>query len=180
MISRPLQEFISERRIDGALLETIEELVPENEAVLLSLIDALRPSANTLRELLRLSREICVRDKISLRALLGDGEKALSEIWGGEEVPAKEKQRKLRRFLELRRYPEKSRLEEKAKTLSREIRDRYGVDLGLPEELEGDSLSVQLQIRTPAQLEELSEKLSACAKGPEIEALFRLLLGQSS
>lgn len=171
-----LEELIADRRIDGALLETLREIAKTDGALLDELADALRPSANTLREILRLAREVALRDGCGLSAVLLP--ERLREIGGNESMSVKERQRLLRRELELRRYPEKSRMQKAAEDAAREIRTRFGFSVTLPQELEGDSLGLEVVIRNPEEARKAAEQLAALAGSAELCGLFDLLLGR--
>lgn len=171
-----IQQFLDERRVEGALRENIEGLLPEHEPTLARLINELHPSGNTMREMLRLAREISVRDKQNLSEIFS--ESVLESLFRDGKLSTKEKQKKVRKYLEKKRYPEKSRLEDEALQLSRKIREKFGLHLQLPEDLEGDSIELQLSFRDGAQMKQFGERLVACADSEELSRVFQVLLGR--
>ncbi len=182
MDSQILQKFVEERRVEGSLLAVIEELYPEHRETLEFLVEELRPSANTFRDLIDLAKDIGARERKPFAAVLS--KPLVEQFLGGDEgvsgLSAKDKQKRLRVELERLRFPERTRITERLALLSLELRKSYGVDLELPEDLEGDTLVLSLKIRSPEQCESAVEKLREFPRDPRLQEIYEILLGDVS
>ncbi len=177
MMLGSLKQYVEEKHVGGSLRERLEALgVDEQEA--LCAILALSPSANTLQELLRLSVEIAARDGVSLHSVLSSEE--LLAILEREGVNRKEKQKLLRALLEETRFPEMKKIRDSLSAHQAQLRKECGLRLSLPEDLEGDSVSLEISARSPKDLEQLAARIKQLAKHPSTKAVFDILGGHSS
>lgn len=179
MDSPILRKFVEERRVEGSLLAVLEELCPDHRESLEFLIEELRPSANTFRDLIELVKDISARERKPIAAVLS--KPLVRQFLGADEglsgLSAKDKQKRLRFELEKRRFPERTRITERLALLSLELRKSYGVDLELPEDLEGDTLVLSLKIRSPEQCELAVERLREFPRDPRLKEIYDILLG---
>ena len=166
--------YAAARRLDAGLRERLEQLELEAGDCVEELL-ALDPSANTLRDLIRLSEEICARDGIEFSALLQSPE--VRAVFTRENASRKEKQKLLRAALEERRYPEVQKIRRQLEELRTSIRSECGVAIEYPQDFEGDSVSLSLSARSVEELQELAKKIEAAAAHPDMTKLFNALHG---
>jgi hypothetical protein len=174
--SMTLDDYISEKRISGSLLERLKILEAEDTAALLFVLEAANPSANTLRVMLTLVDEICSREKKKFRDVLGSG--GCVKIMENEKLSRKEKQKRIRLELEAIRYPETKKVRDKLTEAQEQVWAECGIKLELPQDLEGDSVSVDLSSQSPGDFRRLGEKLKLLAEHPATARVFKLLRGE--
>lgn len=171
----PIESYIQEKHVEGVLKARLEELLPEERQALEPLL-ALGPSANTLQEILRIAAELAVRDSQALASVLSS---ASAPVISREGVGRKQKQKLIREALQDLRYPELKRLKENLELHQQKIRKDCGLKLQLPDDLEGDSLSVEVSARSSEELLKLSERFRELAEHPSTKAVFEILGGRS-
>lgn len=172
---KELTEYLESRRIEGTLRDRLLEAEAAEAPLLSTLILELRPSGNTLRELLRLLDEVAHRDKTQTSAILANAE--IQEILSSQGS-RKEKQKRLRSALERLRYPALSDVYRSIESAQQELLREFGLRFETPEDLEGDQLTVTLSGRSGEEFKTLSEKLERAALHPAFENLLGLLVGK--
>lgn len=172
-----LAAFIAEKCVnDACLRQRLEAMSPDESDVVASLSEILRPSANALREILRLADEVCCRDGIKLVELFAseDFVALLSRLSGN----AKDKQRVVRQFLERLRYPLKARTIESLEQCKLELVRSYGIKVDYPHDCEGDSINLTISARSKEELLAIGQKLSDMSNHASLERMFLLLEGE--
>ena len=170
-----LEQYIHERKIEGTLLASLQKLSDSEKAPIETLLEALSPSANTLRDLLTLAQEIAARDKTSVGAVL-----SAPEVTSGltrEGRSRKDKQKDIRSWLECERYPHKRQLQVQLANLVKQVHAQTGLRLELPEEFEGDTVCFSVAAKSTADLETVGEKLKIAASSPATAEIFAILRG---
>lgn len=144
--------------------------------VVFELVNALDPSANTLRGILDRVREIGARDGKELREVLASPK--ISRILREEGLARKERQKKLRDALDAERFPERDKIQERLDECRRELTKACGAQVTLPDNLEGDEVTITLRVRSPEDLSERANRLERAAHHPLLDELFSVLRGQ--
>ena len=169
-----LETFIEERQVDEKLRAKLFELAPEERGSVENLISQLSPSANTLREYLRLGEEIAIREERSLDAVLGSLE--ISQLL---EYPSskKERQKLIRQALEQQRFPKVHKLRSELESCQKEILADLGLRIELPRDLEGDTLSVTISAKNARDFEAQGVKMTELSAHPALARIYSLLKG---
>lgn len=170
-----LSQYLSQKQITGTLFEDLLEVGDREQEVLGCLVETLLPSANTLREILRMSREIALRDGQAIADVLMRPE--LREAVEQEGKSRKQKQHQLLVELKRLRYPEISKVLLELEKGLRELIKETGLRLELPKDLEGDTLTMTVHAKSPEDCLDLSRKLEILGEHPETRRIFSLLRG---
>lgn len=175
-MSEVIESFILSRAASGSLAEFLSALSGEDEMAVDGIIVSLQPSANTLRDYLRMLEDISVRDRLSLGAIIKLPQLTCL-LEGDASAGRKDRQGRFKKELELLRYPERSRLLQDVQSLQRQIASRYGFRVEVPEMLEGDSIKIQFSARSTQDMEKAALKLADLAQSEELSELYQLLIG---
>ena len=173
-----LRNYLDERQIHDSLRQNLFALSPDAQEIVADIIRALRPSANTLRDILRLGEEICLRDGTTWGRLFSEGP-ARNALAPGMALGAKDRAKELKRFLERKRFPETSAIEAKLEKCRTQLRRDVGLSVETPQDLEGDSVSLTLRFHSPEELAPLAEQSMKLAGHPALAQIFQLLKGQA-
>ncbi len=157
------------------LRDRILKLDTKDQQALSSILEESHPSANTLRDILRLASEVAARDKISLAEVFT--QESVSLLLGREGLSRKDKQRLIKKEMERLRYPERRRLEDRAQELCRELVKDTGLRMELPKDLEGGTIAVRVSERSPEGFAEIADKFNQLSQHPSCVSLFNLLNG---
>ena len=169
-----IEQYCSKHKIQGQLLAQLYSLDPSSKESLLGVLSSLRPSANTLRNILKLSGEIAKRDKKEFSDLFS--KKEIQDILNSE-LGRKHKQEKITEELKLIRFPEMAKIKNEIASSINELRKEYGLRLNLPENLEGDKLRVQIEAKNADELLEKAKNLCSLSKDENLEKIFSTLKG---
>lgn len=170
-----IENFISEKRIEGELCARLRNLEGDSREAVSTLIEAVNPSGNTLRELLRLADEIGSRDRTSAGAVL-----LSPPIAGALKTPLsrKQKQAEIRRLLEAKRYPEVAEIHRRLNQAQKDLAAATGLRVEFPPDLEGEKLTVTVAARSPGELAEAAEQLRKLAEHPATSEIYAILRGE--
>ena len=171
-----LATFKKERRPDSELSARLDSLAAEYHQLLGDILQGLRPSANNLREILRLSEEIAARDKLNLHSVFTLA--GLDSILSNEKLSRADKTKKLKNELADLRYPERARMAARLRELQKELVKATGVRVKFPEDLEGDSLLIELRAKDTQQMRGHGESLSKTSEHPALREIFDILRGE--
>ena len=169
-----IHEYIESRKVEGSLKEKLESFSGDEVSAIEKLLERIKPNANSLRRILRLSSEICSRDSINVERLFST--KEFIEIQDGD-AQGKEKAAHFRKKLEHLRYPEKAKLEARLLELQKSLISKYGLKIELPLELEGERLGVKISAKDATQLGEIAEKLRDLSVDTELLEIYSILSG---
>ncbi len=170
-----LCEFAKKPGVDSELGDYLRSLRNSDAKALAAYLSATSPSVNTLRETIRICREICIRDELSISELL---EQLRLEEFLQSGMSRKQKALAFRKELEALRYPERTRIQREVKATIASIRRDFGAVLTIPKDFEGLKLSISFDIKEASDLNELSQKCSRLATSPDMLQLFKLLRGE--
>lgn len=170
-----LARYIEEKCAGDRLGAELAALEGGERAALERLIESLRPSANSLREMLRLAQEISRREGAALAEVLNCSDVAAALEAGGS---SKERQKRLRQVLERRRYPQLHKLQLELEKCREQILAELGLRLELPPDLEGDTLSVTISGRNARDFEVQGAKITELSAHPALLRIISLLQGE--
>lgn len=168
--------YVTAKGISGALATRLSQTKAEDRAVLEQILGQLHPSANMLRDLLRLADDICAREGISFSQLFGLTE--LHHVLCDQVSGQKDKLHKIKRLLEARRYPESHKIRQELDQCQRMLVRETGLKIELPKDLEGDTLHCTIAFRSAAECADIIDKLAALKSHPAYERILSLLTGR--
>lgn len=168
-----LEQYIESRQLSE---EFSTRLLQYPRVEIEQLCSTLQPSANALKGLLQLVDEISKRDSTNPRTIFTAAD--LQQVLGQEQIPRKEKGKKYRQVLELRRYPEVAKIRKTLDDNCKQLAADCNLRLQLPKDLEGDSLSVSFSVRSPEDLLRYAKRLEAAAAHTATEKIFSVLRGE--
>ncbi|HQH25775.1 MAG TPA: hypothetical protein PLP17_00135 [Oligoflexia bacterium] len=171
-----IEDYIAEKHVGGSLLSILRRLEAQDSRSVCALIEAINPSANTLRGLLDLVYEICRRDARKLHEVLALP--VVHDVVRHEKLSRKEKQKALRIELEALRYPQMNSVRCKINAAQQELLRQFGLRVEAPKDLEGDTLTVRLSVRSLNEFADYAEKLKLLSRHPAAGEMFKLLRGE--
>lgn len=171
-----LDTYIAEKHVPEDFQKELRSLNKEDLSVISKFLEVLSPSNNSFQVLYKYMIEISARDKKSISEILSDEE--LRKIVDGDKGSRKEKLSLVRRYLELKRFPEKNKIQDLMGLTVSNIRKEYGVILDLPDELEGDTVHVQFSIKSAEDFGNKLRKLEELRDSNQLEHLFDILMGR--
>ncbi len=171
-----LQDYIEAKKVDSALETRLRALGPLALDAVSQIISVTNPSANTLREVLRLAEEISARDGVSLGAVIGDS--VFLELLSADGLSRKEKQKQLKLFLHRVRYPLSAAFKDRLKACQQRLLAKTGLKLDYPDDFEGDKIKLELSFRSPEELAEYGDTLLRLGSDEDCAELFALLKGE--
>jgi len=172
-----LEKYIVDRRVDEAFADRLRSLSSEDLTAVNNLISIIKPSANSLRGIMRLLEEIAHRDSKGIAQLLSEA--SISDLLSVGNVKGKVLQGKLVSLLESLRYPERALLNDKLQVKLKELVREFGVSVTVPEELEGDSIVVSFKARSSEEISKKAAKLVEIGEHPACKEIYSILLGES-
>ena len=170
-----VSKYAREKRFSAATAERWLAKSPKDQRALLNLALRLRLGENHFRDVLDAVEDIACRQESGLSTVLEVGPVAavLSRELGRNETLKAVKQA-LRRL----RYPQLTETERRICELVKELKLPSGVTVGLPQNLEGEDVSLTVQAASAAELKTKAAALSEAAAKMEWEEIFDLLGGE--
>lgn len=175
MTSDELKSYLESRKAPESLVSFIFCLTPTAIDRVCVLTDALRPSANTLRDILHLADEISARDGFPIENLLSS--KEVSHIL--EHPDRKVRSKNLKDYLQELRFPQLAEIKQKLDSRVEEIANQVGLRLTLPQNLEGDTICANISIKTPDDCAKYAKILGDLEQSPALNEIFSILRGQA-
>ena len=167
-----LSEYIETRKISPELSKELRSY-PQTE--LCQLITSIEPSANALKTYLQLINEIARRDECSVSSVFQSEE--LQAVLSLEQVPRKERGKRYRQILEIRRYPELAKIRQTIEENTKALSADCNFKIQLPKDLEGDSLTVSFSVRSPEDFLKFAKRLQEAATHRASSQIFSMLRG---
>lgn len=169
-----IRSFATERSYRDETVARWVALDPLDAASLLEIAADLRLGENQLRDLWLWAEEIAARDGSSLVAVFAEpGVRSALRKRAGRNDRVKGLRAALRRL----RFPQLAAHEQQLAALVEALQLPGTVRVHWPEFLEGDSLHVELDVRSPAALAAQARALADAAARPEFAEIFALLDG---
>ena len=175
-MSQSIESYIVSKALGSQFIHELRKLDPKATSVVNTLIDTTNPSANNLSYILQLSREIAQLHKKPLSSILNSFVSPL--LATTSKSNRKKALTEIKQSLEKTRYPIKSMINQKIELHKRTIRKELGVSVGLPENLEGNKLTLTITAKSTTELQQYSDKLQQLSIHPSCKALFSLLQGE--
>jgi hypothetical protein len=142
---------------------------------LLAVAERLRLGENQLRDILEAAEDVAARQGSGIAAVLTGNEvtAALSaDVGRNEAIKA------VKNALRRQRYPQLSAAEGRLKGLVGRLGLPAGATAELPQNLEGEDLTVTLRARSAAELRARAASLVAALNGSEVDEIFAILGGE--
>ncbi len=137
---------------------------------LANLFDQLKIGINKQRELILLFNEIALREKIPLRRLLN--EESVRQILDNPELDRIQKSRRIKHYLNLRRFPAIFNTKKKFENLVKSLELGDTIRLIPPKDFEGTTYTLTLRFKTHSELAELRSKLDNIVRNPNLKDFF--------
>jgi hypothetical protein len=169
-------DYIEQRQISGDLRETLLSYAGDDLESLKRVLIETNPSANFLRDCLRLAREIAARDKKVLAEVFSSNQ--IKPLLESSELSPKDKQKQIKEKLTELRHPEVARIKQQVRHAQMSLIRKHGVAIELPLNLEGTTLSIKFEARNIEEIANAAEALKNLAIDPQCDELFSLILGK--
>jgi HPt (histidine-containing phosphotransfer) domain-containing protein len=175
MSEAAIRAYAGARHFGTGTLDRWLRHAPADGAALLRVAEQLRLGENQLRDVLDAVEDIAIRSRCAIGDVLAQESVAgvLQRGRGRNEAIHALKQA-LRRL----RYPELSATEARLNDLVKTLRLPRDVRISFPENLEGEEITVTLQVASAEQLRDRLRQLASLAECEQLDAIFRLLNGQ--
>ena len=171
MTDRSLSDYASRRKWRDATLARVRGLGAESERAVARLIESLRVGDNQMRDLLDLLEDAAARRQVAVAEILADEE---VEAVHRRKLGGSDKIKELKACLKRLRYPQLSAALARVEELRGALGLPRGVELQLPENLEGEEVVVTLRAASLVQLRARATALvNACARS-ELESIFSI------
>jgi hypothetical protein len=171
-----ITEFIDNRRVEGDFRCELLAYGEPDRQVIARLVSALNPSANALRAILAIAREIAARDEVSLAGVLSRAD--LAEVLSAPNFNFQEKQRRVAKALRRTRFPQLAEIEDELDRSQYEIRRNFGIAMKLPADLEGDTVEFSVRARSPEDLLRAAKQMEEAASSAALRGVFKILKGE--
>jgi hypothetical protein len=175
MSESAVRAYAANKHFAPATLERWLGLPPDGRDALLDLTTRLRLGENQFRDLLDDLTAIAARQATTVAAVLAGDE--VGAVLGRGQA-RNETIKGLKTTLRRLRYPQLVAAEQRLRELARTLRLPAGVGVTLPENLEGDSVTMTLRGRSAAELRAQARALTTALAGVEIEEMFAVLEGR--
>jgi len=140
-----LKKFIAEKKIPLKISYCLSKWDDESQNRIASVIENIHLTHSDFSKLIILIDEIAGMKKISPGEIFA--EKTIETIISDEDTSAGRKTIKIAHYLEKIRFPAKSALEEKIKRIEKEFSVAGKIKVKLPQLLEGDNISIEINRR---------------------------------
>lgn len=167
--------YAAERQFKTATRERWLALAERDAAALLALARDLRLGENQLRDVWNWAEEIALRDGGDLATVLTAPE-ILTLQRGG--LGRNDRLARIKAALRRRRFPALSAAEARAQDLVRRLELPRHIRLIVPEFLDGDAVTVEIEVTGTAALAEAAARLTEIARRAEVAELFDVLAGE--
>lgn len=166
-----LDAYAAERRLRDATVVRLRGLGADGCAAVLEVAAPLGMNDNHLRDMLDLVEDIAARRCTDVSAVLRDA--AIAAALRGDGGRS-DRIRALKACLRRLRYPQLSAALDRIAARRQEMGLPGGVSLDLPENLEGDEVTITVRAASPAQLRSRVASLARALEGDGIDAIFAI------
>ena len=168
-----IKRYIVEEEVSLGNATQFLEFAPEDQVEIGKLVSELKLGENTLREVLTLLREICLRDGVTLKDLIqGEIEGIVSNI----TISKVQKTNRVRRRLQEMRYPKLTELENAFREKRKGLRLSPGISLQPPPYFEGDQLKVEFRFGNVVEFKDIISKLMEASERKELGEMIEMAL----
>ena len=173
------QAIVEYGKVKGIRKQTLERWLglsePDREA-LLELARELAIGENHLREILDWTEEMSLRDGVNLGKVIKG--KAIEPIWTDSKLGRGDKLRRVKEELRRLRFPRLVRAEREIQKRVRSMGLKSQVQISIPPNLEGGSLTLHLSSTSHEDLKRLVQELGPLVDRSEIKEIFNFLNGE--
>lgn len=170
-----IRAYARERRLRPDTEERWGRYSSADAAAVLALAAPLRLGDNQLRDFFDMLDDIAARRGISVAAVLDDP--ALREV-AARDLGRSDRVKALKACLRRLRYPQLSAALDRLSRLRAELGLPSGARLELPENLEGDALTLSVRAASAAELRVKLQRLVRAAETPQCAEIFAILAGE--
>jgi hypothetical protein len=171
-VDAAFRTFAAERKYGATTLERWACLQADDAAAILGLVQELRPSENQLRDLWDWIEEIAARDRVAPAQVLASAPVTAARR---RDVGRNDKLRLLKTALRRLRFPQLTAAEDRIADLIATLGLPRHVRVVVPEQLEGDSVRIEITAASAATLRAAADALGTAARSPACAQLFALL-----
>ena len=146
---------------------------PDDQKLLYSHLAPLKLGHTTLRHCLEMMREICLREKLPLKKLLGS--EPFAVLRTSERLNAVQKTENFRRLLKKRRYPQFTQVEQTYLDERRKLALPPVIQVHPPDFFEGNQLTVVFKFRSRQELQAILESLRSAGENEAMQKMLDML-----
>jgi len=170
LLPMPLQEGVLANSISLAMAMELDRLEPSAAIGFTALFDSLGLSLSRQRETISLVKEIARRENLTIVQTLASAD--LQDILRDEDLDRTQKQRRLRRHLRGRRFPNLTRAERQFEDGVQALGLRAGTRLIAPSNFEGEAYILQMRFRDTDELRSRKYELESIIEHPGLQDLL--------
>ena len=169
-----LRAYAREKRFSAATVERWLTAEDTDRRALLCLATELRLGENQFRDVFDLLQDIAARRGYGIAEVLAD-----RPVAAVMHTPAgrSDKIKALKAVLRRLRYPQLAAVEKRLDELRRQLGLSQGIVFELPQNLEGESISIRFSGRSAVELRGHASALVAALQKEQVEEMFRILEG---
>lgn len=172
-LSKEWKELVITKDMPLLIASKISRFSLQDQEVLLTALSGLHLGQNKMKECLEVAEEICRRDGLSLLQLFTA--EPFPSLYQDDRLNNTERTEMFRKVLRARRYPELTRQQNHFQELRKKLSLPPSVTLVPPDFFEGDKLKVNLEFRSPEELQTILEKLETAADSEGLKMLLGML-----
>ena len=169
-INPQLKEFIVKKRIPLKTSYCLSKWADKSQKGIATVIENIHLTHGDFSKLITLIDEIAGMEKTSPQEIVNDG--FIEKILSDKDLPANRKTVKIIKYLEKKRFPKKSALEDKLNRIEKEFSVAGKIKLKLPYLLEGNKISIEIDNKNRGSFEEAKKLLESEKFQEEIRQLF--------
>jgi hypothetical protein len=173
----PIPAYVADHDVPMAELDLFNTLSAEDRRAVFALIIALKLGVNKIKDLLTLLDDLALREQRPIHTILAD--ERIQTLLRQEQTPAPQKADLVRRCLWERRYPEFTSIEQTYQHTLQQLHLPAGVRFQTDRFFEDDRMTVEFRFRTPEELRQTAEDLTALARKAELQRLLDIIQGEN-
>jgi ParB family chromosome partitioning protein len=162
-LEQGLQEYLVRKNLSLSASALFLHLDKEGQQAILSLLEALQPGENRVKEIISFLQEISLRDGVSLSSLLA--RKDIAMILSDQETQRPQRIEQLRRIVKEMRFPRLSGMEKKFAEYKRSLSLPPQISFHPPPFFEGEEFRMELRFKDFRSFRELVIRLNQISEG---------------
>jgi ParB family transcriptional regulator, chromosome partitioning protein len=176
-VERGLLEYLVKEDLSLSAAVCLLDLDQEAQKVILPLLLALKPGENRLKEIISFLREISLRDRMPISALLARGD--IGQLLADVQTPRPQRLEQLRRIIKQMRFPLLTTMEQRFAAYKQSISLPPQISFHPPPFFEGEEFRMELRFKDFRAFRELVASLRRIADSTEGDTDPLLDLGRS-
>lgn len=169
-LSQPIQDSILSNTISLSMALELGKLTQDAGETFAKIFNLLKLSLNKQREIITLIKEIALREDVSIMDVLEDGN--LQAILTNEDLDRNQKTRKIRIYLNQRRFPAVTNAQKKFEKHLNELKLGSGTKLIPPEHFEGTTYTLKLSFKNLIELKDRKTTIDAIIQNPSLKKIL--------